>query len=124
LWAVLVAVVVHIITGLIWYLPKVFGAQWSKETGKDLKPAKQWLLVGVFGHFAMILVLSILLRLANVTSISSGLVVFGLVWIGFIVPLEVGEMIWEKISFKLFLMRISEHLIALGISSIILSIWR
>ena len=123
-WAVLVAGIVHMVTGLIWYLPNVFGKQWSKLTGKDLSPARQWLPVGVLGHIAMVLVLSVLLRLSSVTSVPGGLIVAGLVWIGFIVPLEVGELIWEKIAFRLFLIRIAEHLVALGLACIILSIWR
>lgn len=44
--------------------------------------------------------------------------------IGFVVTLETGELIWEKIPPKLFLIRIGNHLVALGLAGIILAIWR
>ena len=39
--AVLVAWIVHIVMGLIWFRPELFGNEWSKLTGKELKPAKK-----------------------------------------------------------------------------------
>ena len=38
--------------------------------------------------------------------------------------LEVGELIWEKIPVRLFLIRIGNHLVALGIAGAILAVWR
>jgi hypothetical protein len=124
LLAVLVAGIVHMVTGLVWYMPKTFGAAWAVLTGKDLKPAKQWLIAGVFGHLAIALVLAVIVNLANVSTVVGGLIVGVLVWVGFIVTLEIGELIWEKIPFKLFLIRIGEHLLSLGLAGIILSVWR
>jgi hypothetical protein len=46
------------------------------------------------------------------------------VWLGFVVTLEVGELIWEKIPFRLFAIRIGNHLVALGIAGAILAVWR
>lgn len=123
-WAVLVAGIVHMATGLVWYRPGLFGKAWVALTGKDLQPARQWLVVGVIGHLAIALALSIIIKMAAVTTALGGLVVGGLVWIGFIVTLEIGELIWEKIPVRLFLIRIGEHLVALGLAGIILAIWR
>ena len=47
-----------------------------------------------------------------------------LVWIGFVVTLEIGELIWEKIPFKLFLIRVGGHLVALSVAGAILAVWR
>jgi hypothetical protein len=124
IWAVLVAGIVHMATGLLWYRPNLFGKAWVALTGKDLQPAKQWLAVGVIGHLAIALALSIVIKVAVVTTALGGLVVGSLVWIGFIVTLEIGELIWEKIPVRLFVIRIGEHFLALGLSGIILAIWR
>jgi hypothetical protein len=62
--------------------------------------------------------------LANATTIFSGIVVGILIWIGFVVTLEIGELIWEKIPFKLFAIRIGNHLVALSIAGAILAAWR
>lgn len=123
-WAVLVAGIVHMVTGLVWYRARIFGAAWSALTGKDLAPAKQWLAVGAIGHLVIAFVLSILVHFANATTAVDGLVVGALVWVGFIVTIEIGELIWEKIPVKLFLIRIGEHLVSLGLAGIILAVWR
>ena len=122
--AIIVAAVVHMLTGLIWYQEKVFGSIWSKLTGRDLNPAKQWLPVGVLGHLSIAFVLAVIIILANATTLINGAFIGILVWIGFIVPLEIGELIWEKIQFKLFLIRISEHFVALILAGAILAVWR
>ena len=40
------------------------------------------------------------------------------------VTLEIGELIWEKIPFKLFMIRVGNHLVALTLAGIILAVWR
>jgi hypothetical protein len=59
------------------------------------------------------LVLAVIVNLANATTVVGGIVVGVLVWIGFVVTLEIGELIWEKIPFKLFMIRVGNHLVAL-----------
>jgi hypothetical protein len=122
--AVLVAAIVHMATGLIWFQPKVFGDAWSKLAKADLKPSSRWLPVGLVGHLLIALVLAIIINLAGATTVVEGLFIGILIWLGFIVTLEIGELIWEKIPFNLFLIRVGNHLIALGLAGIILAVWR
>ena len=124
LLAVLVAGVAHMVTGLVWYAPKLFGNAWAELTGKDLKPARQWLVAGIIGHQVIALALAVIVRLAGATTVAGGIAVAALVWLGFVVTLEVGELIWEKIPFRLFLIRIGNHLVALGLAGAILAAWR
>jgi hypothetical protein len=124
LLAVLMAGIAHMLTGLVWFLPGLFGNDWVKLTGKDLKPASQWLFVGVLGHLCIAFVLAFLINLAGTTTLMGGIAVGVLIWAGFIVTLEIGELIWEKIPFRLFLLRIGNHLVALSIAGAILAVWR
>jgi hypothetical protein len=124
LWAVLVAGIAHMVTGLIWFQPKLFGMVWAELTGQELKPARQWLVAGIIGHQVIALVLAVIVNLANVTTALGGVAVGVLIWIGFVVTLETGELIWEKIPFKLFMIRIGNHLAALSIAGAILAVWR
>lgn len=124
LLAVLAAWIFHIASGLIWFRPGLFGNQWSKLTGKELKPATKWIVPGFIGHLVMIFVLVIIIKLANINSGFGGLLVGLFCWIGFIVPLETGELIWEKIPFRLFLIRIGNQFVGMGISGFILGIWQ
>jgi hypothetical protein len=124
LLAVLVAGIAHMLTGLIWYRPKFFGNTWARLTGAELKPASQWLAAGLIGHQVIALALVIIVTLANATTVLGGIAVGGLVWLGFVVTLEIGELIWEKIPFKLFLIRAGNHLVALSLAGVILAVWR
>jgi len=122
--AVLVAWIVHVVAGLIWFRPELFGNEWSKLTGKELKPAKKWLLPGLLGHLLMIFVLVVLIKLTRAGSGWGGMLVGLLAWIGFVVPLESGELVWEKIPFRLFLLRTGNQLVGIAAAGFILGAWQ
>jgi hypothetical protein len=122
--AVLAAWIVHVVSGLIWFRPELFGNEWSKLTGKELKPAKKWLLPGLLGHLLMVFVLAILIKLARADSGLSGMGIGLLAWLGFVVPLESGELVWEKIPFRLFLLRTGNQLVGIAVSGFILGAWQ
>ena len=122
--SVVVAGLVHMVTGLVWYMPKLFGNTWAELTGKDLKPASRWLVAGIIGHQVIALALAMIVNLADATNVVGGIAVGVLVWLGFVVTLEIGELIWEKIPFKLFMIRVGNHLVALTLAGIILAVWR
>ena len=124
LLAVLVAGIAHMASGLIWFMPGFFGKQWMNLTQQELKPARQWIAAGVIGHQLIALALAVIVYLANATTVVEGVGVGLLVWVGFVVTLEAGELIWEKIPFRLFAIRIGNHLMALSVAGAILAIWR
>jgi hypothetical protein len=124
LLAVLVAGIVHTVIGLIWFMPKLFGNPWVKLTGMEMKPARQWIPAGLLGHQVMAFVLAVIVNLANVTNVVGGMVVGISVCLGFMATLEIGELIWEKIPFKLFLIRVGNQLLGLSSAGVILAIWR
>jgi hypothetical protein len=122
--AVVVAWIVHIVLGLLWFQPKLFGNEWSKLTGQDLKPSSTWIVPGIIGHLLMILVLVILIKLTNAQNGLSGVLIGIMAWIGFIVPMEIGELIWEKNPYRLFLIRIGNQLLGIAVSAYILGAWQ
>ena len=122
--AVLVAGIAHMAIGLIWFMPRFFGKQWMELTKQDMKPARQWVAAGIIGHQVIAFVLAVVVYLANATTALEGFAVGILIWIGFVVTLEAGELIWEKIPFKLFAIRIGNHFVGLGVSGAILAVWR
>jgi hypothetical protein len=122
--AVVVAWAVHIVLGLVWFRPELFGHEWSKLTGKELKPAKQWLVPGLLGHLLMILALVVLIKLTRATTGVQGMFIGLLAWIGFVVPLESGELVWEKIPFRLFLLRTGNQFVGMAVSGFILGAWQ
>jgi hypothetical protein len=124
LWAVLVAGIVHTVIGLIWFMPKLFGNSWIQLTGKEMKPASRWIPAGLIGHQVMAFVLAIIVNLAHVRDVVGGIVVGVLVCLAFMATLEIGELIWEKIPFKLFMIRVGNQLLGLSFAGGILAVWR
>jgi hypothetical protein len=124
LLAVLVAGVVHIVLGLVWFQPKLFGNAWVKLTGKEMKPASQWIPAGMIAHLFMTLVLAVIVKLCGATAALQGAVVGVLVCLGFVATILAGELVWEKIPFRLYLIRVANQLVGFAIAGIILAVWR
>jgi hypothetical protein len=123
-WAVALAGFVHMVIGLVWFMPKFFGNAWAGLTGKDLEPAVRWIPAGIVGHLVMALVLAIMVGLGDASTVLGGIVAGVLAWAGFVVTLETGELIWEKIPLRLFLIRVGNHLLGLSTAGVILAVWR
>jgi hypothetical protein len=123
LLAVLAAAAVIMLVGWIWYLPKVFGDAWSDLTGANLKPSLRWLPVGVLGNFLLALVLAVIVKAAHAGSVVDGLFIGILVWLGFVVTLEIDRLVWEKIPFNLFMVRTGNYLIGFALAGSILAVW-
>ena len=124
LLAVLVAGIANMAIDVLWFNSRVFGNTWKKITGGSLNPAPKWLVVGFFGHLIIALVLAVIVVFANARTVLEGIAVGALVWIGFVVTLEIGELIWERIPYTLFGIRIGGHLISLSVAGAILAVWR
>lgn len=122
--AVLVAGLVHMVSNLLWFSPLLFGKAWAELAKSDSKPAFQWMPAGILGHLLVALVLAVFIVFAQATTIAGGIAIGVLAWVGFVVPLEVGELIWEKIPFKLFGIRVGCHLVAMGLVGAMLAVWR
>ena len=122
--AIVLASVAHMATGLVWFSRRLFGDAWARMTGQELTPARAWLPVAALGHLAIGFVLAILMAFAGVTTILGGFVIAWLVWLGFVVTVEIGELVWEKIPVGLFLIRAGNHFVALSLAGLILAAWR
>ena len=72
----------------------------------------------------MALVLAMMVNLANATTLVGGIIVGIVICLGFVTPLEIGELIWEKIPFKLFMIRVGNQLVGLSLAGAILAVWQ
>jgi hypothetical protein len=121
--AVLVAAIIHLVLGLIWFQKKLFGNAWVELSGKTLDPAQKWIPAGVIGHLLMSYVLAVIINLAGAVTMGAGALIGLLALVGFVIPLECGELVWEKIPFKLWLIRVGNQLVGLSITGAILAVW-
>jgi len=124
LLAVLVAGICHMAVGLVWFQAALFGRAWSALTKQELKPAVRWIVPGFLGHILIALALAAIIVVASASTIVESLAVAVFVWLCFVVTLELGELIWEKIPVKLFMIRVGNHLVALSVAALVLAVWK
>jgi len=123
-FSILTAWVLHITVSLVWYQPILFGKLWVKLSGKEMKPAKQWIPVGIIAHLVAVVALAVIINLANATKALEGILLGVLVSLGFIGAILAGELVWEKIPFRLFLIRVGDQILTLSLAGIILALWK
>lgn len=130
--AVLVAVIANIILGWLWYGP-FFGRTWAGIIGMDVnqKPARsemtKSMVFMIISSFLMAWVLDHALIFGNkylgTSGVGAGLMGAFFNWLGFIVPVTLGPVLWEKKPWKLWFINAGYYLVALCIMGIILSLW-
>lgn len=103
LWAVLVCAIVSMVIGSLWYGP-LFGKMFMQEMGMDKwsaeKQAEMKKKMGMsyalqfIASLVMFYVLARFMSGMAAMTVNGGLMVAFWVWIGFVVPLKLGETIW------------------------------
>ncbi len=131
--AVSVAIVANFILGFIWYTP-LFGKAWAKEVGFDptIKPTGgeigKGMITMVIGNFFMAYVLannmaawSFVPGVNEMPPIISVMNATIFTWLGFYLPVDIGIVVWERKSWKLFGINTGYHFIMLLVASLILT---
>ena len=131
-WTVVTAAAANVFVGFLWYGP-LFGKTWASMAGVDLskrppgsKIAKSMFFM-IAGSLIMAWVLDHALIFANFylgsSGPASGLMVGALNWLGFIVPVTLGVVLWENKPWKLFILNAAYYLAALCLMGLILAAW-
>ena len=126
--AVLVAAVVGMIIGALWYSPLLFGKAWMKLmklTEKDMKKAKEKGMTKNFAiAFAAVLVMAYVLAyvidIANVGNIGDGVVVGFWLWLGFVATSMLNSVLWEGKPSNLYFINITHYFVVLLVMGAIL----
>ena len=131
--AILVTVVANFILGFVWYTP-LFGRAWGKEMGFDMnvKPPGSELAKGmifmVIGNFLMAYVFahniaawSFVPGSAEMSPMTRVLNASIFTWLGFYFPVDLGALVWEKKSWKLFGINTGYHFAMLFVAAVILT---
>jgi hypothetical protein len=129
-WAVLVAAIVAMVLGFIWYGP-LFGKKWAELSGLPMdamkKPQASKMVIMVIGTLLMSWVLAHAVIFANAylntSGVSSGLMVGFLNWLGFVAPVTLGVVLWEGKSWKLWWINSGYYLVELCLMAVILAVW-
>ncbi len=125
--AVVVAAVVQYIIGSVWYAA-LFRKAWTKLSGlSEMKITVLSVVLSLVGSFLMSWILDHALIFANTYmktgGVGGGLEVGFLNWLGFIAPVTLGVVIYEKKSWALWALNNGYWLISLLVMGIILAAW-
>jgi hypothetical protein len=131
--AIVIAVIVNFILGFIWYTP-LFGKVWGKEMGFDMtrKPPMGELMKGmlfmVIGNFLTAWVLAhntaawtFVPDMKDSSAMTNGLMAGIFTWLGFFLPVDLGNVAWERKSWKLFFINTGYHLLSMIVVALIIS---
>lgn len=132
IFAVIASAVASMIIGSIWYGP-LFGKMFMKEMGMDKwsaeKQAEMKKKMGMtyFAQFVASLVMFYVLAwfmggLEQMT-VSGGVCTALLVWIGFVVPVKLGDALWGG-KMSLFWLSVGNMLLTLLATGIIIGAWK
>jgi hypothetical protein len=134
-WAILVAAIVNIVLGFLWYGP-FFGKSWQAMMGftqesmaaqKAKGMMTSSMVIMMIGSLLMAYVLAHSLIFAatytKTTGIAAGLMVAVWTWLGFIAPVSIGTVIWEGKPWKLWIINAVYYIVGLALMGIILALW-
>lgn len=129
--AVIVAAIVSMVIGSIWYSPLLFGNIWMKlsdiKFSKDKKEQQAMMLrsygLGVVSSLVLAYVLARFIQLFEADTAAAGAEIAFWAWLGFIVTTQFGAVLWEGRSYKVFLIGAGNMLVTLVSMGVILAVW-
>jgi hypothetical protein len=131
-WAVLVCAIASMVVGSIWFGP-LFGKmymglmgmdQWSPEKRAEMKKSMTLTYIWQFiASLVMFYVFAYLAGRLNIMTVMGYLKLAVLAWIGFIVPLKLGDALWGG-KMAMFWLAIGNSLITLLVGGAILGMWK
>jgi hypothetical protein len=126
--AVVVAALANYIIGTLWY-GVIFRKTWLKLSGvKEMKITVLSVVVGLVGAFltSWVLLRAIFFsgQYFDTSGFGGGLVVAFFSWLGFIAPVTVGAVLYEKKPWMYWILMNAYWLISLLVMSVILTLWK
>ena len=130
--AVLVAAITSMIVGYLWYGP-LFGRQWRHLMGMTKEAMSQKSMTQTYTiMFISVLVMAGVLAhnlvfgsaFLNLSGVTAGIQVGFWNWLGFVVPVSLGTVLWDKKPWKLWFINAGYYLVVMVKMGIILALWQ
>lgn len=123
----IVAVLVKVIVGALWYSPLLFLKPWQRLSGISDEQMKGGMAKGmitwIVGAVIMTFVLAHAVHYAGANTIALGAAVGFLNWLGFILVVQLDDWAAAKRSTQLLAINAGSNLVALVIMGAILAAW-
>ena len=124
--AVLVAAVINMAVGAVWYSPALFGKAWSKLTGKkDMKGSGQMgYAVSAVGALVQSWILVHFVQYAGSTTVTEGAITGFWLWLAFVAAVMAGAYVFEGRPWKLLQINAGYFFVVLIANGALLAAWR
>ncbi len=129
---VVLAAAASFVIGMLWFSPSLFGKAWMKEAGlteKEMRKHKSGMMqkfgIAFLGALVMAYVLAHFIAYATegYATLGEGLLTAFWAWLGFIVPVTSGMVLWEGKSLKFYAINVGELLVSMLAMGALLTIW-
>jgi hypothetical protein len=126
--AVVIAAVVGLVIGFVWYAPQVFGRRWAESAGIELPgPGNVQPTVYVLAVVSVLVtayVLALLVKATGAASIIDGAVLGFLAWLGFVATWTLTGVIFERKPWMYWYLNAGQGLISLVVMGAILGYFK
>lgn len=127
-WALIVAALIRIVIGALWFSPIAFLQRWLVITGLDEATIKtgmpRAIAFDVIGSLVMAFVLAHAVAYAGAATIGQGAAVGFFNWLGFIAAVQLSETLHEHRPLRFFAINTGYNFIALILMGALLAVWR
>jgi len=128
-FAVIVAAIINMLVGALWYGPLLFAKQWmavnniNPEDMKNVNPAPlyaQSIVVTVISYF----VLAMAIIVTNTVRLNGGMSLAFWLWLGFIAPVQYTANLFSNKKVLAFFIDTGYQLITMLMAGGLLAVWR
>lgn len=124
---ILIAAVVNMVVGFVWYSPILFAKQWSKLTGRkanEMGDGTSTYAITTLGAIVQALILAHFVAYAGATTASKGAIVGFWLWLGFVAIPQKVNTLFAGTRKKLWAINTGYFLVVLLINGALFAAWR
>ena len=127
IWAVLVAAVIRLVVGAVWYSPVAFGPVWQKTVGisqdKMMAAMPRAIAVDAVGSLIMSFILLHAVTYAGANTLLLGATVGALNWLGFVAVVLIATNVYEQKPMRGAYIGAGFNLVAMALMGALLAVW-
>lgn len=127
--AILIAAIVNMVVGFIWYGP-LFGKAYSKMMGFTKEEMEKAMKEGMAKSYGLAFLAAIVMAyvfahfisVGSATTATQGAIIGFWLWLGFVATTIISDLLWGKKTFNLYLLQVGYYLVVLVINGAILAL--
>jgi hypothetical protein len=126
-WAILVAALSTFLIGGLWYSPALFGKAWMKEnnfTEEDMKKGNMPKIFGLAFFLGLLAAINLAMFMGPEADVSFGAFAGFAAGFGWVATFVGTHYLFERKSFKLFLINAGYSVVALTVMGMIIGAWK